>query len=926
MSDIDHNISYAQYLSFILRRWGGRVIHHQPCRAIGTLLRAAALAAFPALATGGQAAAQQQSTSSVRPTIPPTVVAAYAEHGAPRLDGRLDDAIWQQSTRISEFTQVEPQDGAAPTERTEVLVAYDDAALYVAARMYSSGPHGVTGRLGRRDSYTSSDLFTVVIDSYHDHRTAFRFRVNPKGVRSDDVTANDDEEGDESWDPVWDVATRIDSLGWIAEIRIPFSQLRFSAADEQIWGINFTRLIFAKNEFVRWSWAPNTEQGFASQFGHLNGLRGLEPPRRLELLPYVVTQSDHVQGADPDDPFNDGSVQSVTGGLDLKYGVTSELTLDATVNPDFGQVEADPAVVNLTAFETYFEERRPFFVEGANIFQFGAGSGGFVFGAPELFYSRRVGRSPSRTAFDPEAYVDNPTATRILGAAKLSGKTGGWSIGFLDALTRREYARVQVPGGEQTSEAVEPLSNYGVLSVRKDLREGATGLGFLSTVVVRDLNDPVFTTLRSSAFSGGADFFHRFADNQFAVSGTVSGSYVRGDTLAIAAAQLSSARYYQRPDQDYVSVDRSANGLAGYAASVQLGKVSGNWVYGTDAYAYSPGFEINDAGFQTTTDRIFHGMRVTRRWLSPGTVFRRFSVNSTFAQVWNFGGTAVGRSAYLGAGGQLRNYWQVNLAGEYSFTTRSDKATRGGPLMESPASWSARAVVETDDRKPVTFGIGTAYARNRYGGWGVGVETGLAIRPSGAVSLSLGPAFERTHAMGFYVTQRPDSFAVATYGGRYLFSELEQTSLDLNIRLNVALTPDLSIQLWAQPFLASGDYLGFKELSEPGTFHFLRYGTDGSSTLDFDQDRNVYVADPDGDGPAPPIEFTNPDFSVRSLRSNLVVRWEYVRGSTLFLVWNHGRVGSSTDPTFRAFAQLGDLWQDDAQNTFLIKVNYWLSR
>ena len=887
---------------------------------------APAAAVSVGLSLSAAVSAQQQSAGSARPSIPPAVVAAQTEHGAPRLDGRLDDPVWQQAAPISEFTQVEPEDGAAPSEETDVRVAYDGAALYVGARMYSVDPEGVTGRLGRRDSYTSSDLFTVAIDSYHDHRTSFRFRVNPRGVRFDDVTANDDDEGDESWDPVWDVATRVDSLGWVAEIRIPFSQLRFSAADEQLWGINFTRLIFAKNELVRWSWAPNTEQGFASQFGHLQGLRGLEQPRRLEVLPYVVTKSDHLQGADPNDPFHDGSVQSVTGGLDLKYGVTSDLTLDATVNPDFGQVEADPAVVNLTAFETRFEERRPFFVEGANIFQFGAGSGGFVFGAPELFYSRRVGRSPSRTVFEPDAYVDNPTATRILGAAKLSGKTGGWSIGFLDALTRREHAQIQTPDGERTSELVEPLSNYGVLSVRKDLREGATGLGFLSTMVVRDLSDPALAGLRASAFSGGADFFHRFADNQFAVSGTASGSYIHGDTLAITIAQRSSARYFQRPDQGYVSVDRGATGLAGYAASVQVGKVSGNWVYGTDAYAYSPGFEVNDAGFQATTDRVFHGMRLTRRWLAPGKVFRRFSVNSTFAQVWNFGGTAVGRAAYLGVGGQFKNYWQVNLGGEYNFTARTDKATRGGPLMESPASWSAQAVIQTDYRKPLSLGVASAYARNRYGGWGIFVESGFDIRPSGAVSLSLGPAFERTHAMGFYVTQRPDSFAVATYGGRYLFSELEQTSLDLNIRLNVALTPDLSIQLWTQPFLASGDYMGFKQLAEPGTFHFLRYGIDGTSTLDFDAERNIYVADPDGDGPAPPIEFSNPDFSVRSLRSNLVVRWEYQRGSTLFLVWNHGRAGSSSDPTFRAFSQLGDLWRDDAQNTFLIKVNYWLSR
>jgi hypothetical protein len=886
----------------------------------------AASTAFVAAALGPPLTAQQLSGNGIAPDTPPAMTATRAAPEAPRLDGRLDDPIWQSAAIATGFRQREPHDGEEPTEPTEVRIVYTEEALYVSARLFDSQPDRVVGRLGRRDSYTSSDEFWVAIDSYHDHRTAFCFGVNPAGVRSDEITTNDDPHGDESWDPVWEVAARTDTLGWVAEMRIPFSQLRFSSAEEQLWGINFSRQIFRNNEETVWSWVANTEQGFASQFGHVQGIVGIEAPRRVELLPYVVTQSEFVEGVDPDNPFHDGSTQGVTGGLDLKYGVTSNLTLDATINPDFGQVEADPAVVNLSAFETFFDERRPFFVEGANLFQFGAGSGGFVFGAPQLFYSRRIGAAPSRPAFEPDGYVDNPTATSIIGAGKLSGRTAGWSIGLLDAITAREFARVQVPGSEPESRPVEPLTNFTVASLRRDFRGGSTGIGALGTMVHRDVSDSVFATMGSAAYSGGVDFFHRFGGNQFAVSGTISGSLVRGDSVAILSTQRSSARYFQRPDQDYVAVDPSRTSLAGYATSVQLGKVSGNWVYGTDFYAYSPGFEINDAGFQSQTDRIFHGMRVTRRWLEPGRVFRRFSVTSTFAQQWNFGGTRSFRSLYTGVSGQLRNYWQFSLGGNLNATGMSDKATRGGPLLESPASRSARVWMGTDLRKAVAIAAASNYARSDVGGWEIAVASEVQLRPSSAVRIGFLPGWTRGRSMAFYVTQRRDGTATATYGGRYLFAQLEQTEVDLTVRLDVALSPSLSIQLWAQPFIASGDYTDFKELARPASFDFLRYGIDGASTITFDEETNRYTVDPDGAGEAPVITFDNPDFMVRSLRSNLVVRWEYVRGSTLFVVWNHGRSGGSRDPSFRLGDQLGNLWDDDAQNTLLVKVNYWLSR
>ncbi len=889
-------------------------------QSIGTVALLLGTLSTPITAHAQRLAAGVVSTDPVRATA----VAVRALPEPPRIDGRLDDPAWRSAAVITGFTQVTPRDGSRPTERTEVRILYCDDALYVGARLYDGNPGEIVSRLGRRDGDVPSDGFLVSIDSYHDHRTAFEFGVNPAAVRFDAVTSNDDGHGDYSWDPVWEAATSIDTVGWVVELRIPFSQLRFSAASTE-WGINFYRDIFRKQEHVVWNWTPNTEQGYASRFGHLSGIGEIRQPRRLEVLPYTVASSDYTEGMDRANPFNDGSIYDITGGVDLKYGITSELTLDATVNPDFGQVEADPAVVNLTAFETRFEERRPFFVEGANNFRFGAGSGGFIFGAPELVYSRRIGAAPSRRVLESGGYVDNPAATDIVGAAKISGKTGGWSLGFMDAVTAREYARVQRADGSGTSEPVEPLTNYAVMSLRKDLRQGSSGIGILATSVHRDLENPL-QVLPTAAYSAGVDFFHRFSQNQFAVNGTVSGSHIRGSVDAITRAQRAPARYFQRPDQGYVSLDPVATTMSGYAASIQAGKVAGSWTYGTDVFIRSPGFEINDVGFQQVTDRIFHGIRLGRRWLDPGRVFRNFRIDATWAQNWNLGGTLLSRGAYAGVGGRFLNYWGFNIGVNRGFTARSDKATRGGPLMETPSVWHTNARISSDTRQPVWFSTSGSYARNEYGGWGTEIGSDLTVRPATALSTTIAVRLGKEHAMGFYVMQLTDATAAATFGHRYVFSELVQTSVDVTVRADAAITPNLSVQLYAQPFIASGDYLGFKELAAPSTFTFVRYGQDEGSTLTHNPTTNVYTVDPDGEGPADSFTFANPDFLVRSLRSNLVLRWEYAPGSTVFLVWNHGRSGSAADPTFRAFDGIRKLFGDTQRNTFLVKVSYWISK
>ena len=787
----------------------------------------------------------------------------------------------------------------------------------------ASGHHRrtpISRRLSRRDSFqVFNDVFFVMIDSYHDHLTAFTFGVTPAGERRDMTTSGDGGNRDASWDPVWEAKTTIDSLGWTAEMRIPFSQLRFSAAAEPVWGIQFRRDLRAAGEAVDWSWTPRTESGQASKFGHLLGLRNIPAPRRLEVLPYTSTQARFTQGLDGRNPFDDGSVASWSGGVDLKYGLTSDLTLDAAINPDFGQVEADPAVVNLTAFETFFEERRPFFVEGAGILDFGVRDFGQNF-----YYSRRIGRAPSRLM--DAAYLDQPLSTSILGAAKLSGRTrSGWSIGALAALTGREFAsRADSSGRALPRAAVEPRAGYGIVRLRRDLRSGSSGIGLLGTAVGRDVSDPVFAFLRSSAFTGGFDFFHRFGRNGFEIRGGLGGSYIRGDTAAINLVQLSSSRYFQRPDQDRVRFDSTRRSLSGLAGELNVAKISGDWLFSLNGNVSSPGLELNDAGFQTQGDRVKLTGRVNRRWVRPGAIFRSFEANAGGGDNRNFEGTNVGRYLEAEINGEFLSFWGFRLRASRGFRAFDDRATRGGPTIVKPASWDVSGGGRTDGRKAVSVGFGGGYQVDEEGRWSVNVGPELTLRSGGAVSVSVNPGYSRGHESAFYIGTVPDPTATNTFGARYLFSALDQNTLSVTTRVNVLLSPNLSVQLFAQPFVATGRFDGYGDLRRARTFAFRPLGTEGS-TIDYDPALALYTVDPDGTGPAAAFAFTNPDFRIRSLRSNLVVRWEYRPGSTLFVVWNQNRAFQATDPRFRALRDLGAIFSDDQQNVFLVKANYYFS-
>ncbi len=882
----------------------------------------ALLASAPVL--HAQSASSPDAPGSRTAAAPPEIQAVVAERID--IDGRLDEATWQRGTAASEFTQVEPRDGAPPSQRTSVRVAVTSGDLYIAARLYDTSPDAIVARLDRRDSQTNSDAFTVSIDSYHDHRTAFQFGVNAAGVKFDGTTSNDAQDADASWDPVWEVATRIDSEGWTVEMRIPLSQLRFVSDSTSTWGVNFERYIRRTGETGRGAWVPNSETGFASRFGHLDALGDLAAAQRnrLEIMPYSVVQGDFDTAADKANPFFDGSSGGVQLGADFKYGVSNSVTLTGTINPDFGQVEADAAEVNLTVVETYFNERRPFFVEGANLFRFGAGSSGTIFGSPQLFYSRRIGRPPSAGAPGDAEFSQVPEVTQILGAAKLSGRIAGWSVGLLDAVTAKETARFRLPTEDSDESVVEPLTNYSVLSLRRDLRGGRTGLGIMGTSVVRDIDEPSLNFLRETAHTAGLDFYHRFGRNQYAISGTLSGSRITGDSIAIASAQRSSARYFQRPDQDYMKYDPSARDLSGYAVSASGGKVAGSWLIGSDFFATSPGFEINDVGFQQAADRIFMGGRLTRRWLTGVGPFRYAQSYFNVSRTWTYDHTRVGAGVFTGVYAQLRNLWSASIDFSRNQAFQSDRMTRGGPLLLIPPQWQLSGQVTTDSRRRATAYAYGSVRENDSGGHGETAGLGITFRPSSAITLSADPGYSNTHTKGGYLFAYGDPTAVATYGRRHLMSDLDQTTFDVTLRSDLALSPVMSLQFYAQPFTSAVDYTVFKSFERPRKLDFLEYGTNGS-TLVYDAAARTYRLDADGSGPSPEVAFGDPDFRLRSLRANLVLRWEYRPGSTVYLAWAHGRSMISESPEFDVGSDFSSLLRDDQRNRIVLKVSYWFN-
>jgi len=869
-----------------------------------------------------------------------------------QVDGRLDEAVWSQAVPITDFIQELPLEGQPSTQRTEVRVAYDDDAVYVGATLYDDQP--LTPRMTRRDQGGGDfDFLIVSFDSFHDHETSYQFRVNPSGSYRDAVSGGGGGGGgfggggggggggDSSWDPVWSRATEVSAQGWSAEMRIPFSQLRFSRDAEQVWGIHVERNVHRTQERTVFPFIPTLERGGPSRYAHLAGIAGVEPGRRLELLPYVTARGEYLNLTSPSgitfgNPFRSGSDEFGDAGVDFKYRLTSNVTLDATVNPDFGQVELDPSVINLTDFETRYEERRPFFVEGADIFNFGEGGPmGSTGRPPQLLYSRRIGRAPQGGVPSTAVFSDVASTTTILGAAKVTGRTrDGWSIGLLEAVTGEESARYVDASQLEDEAVVEPLSNYLVGRVRRQINGGNTRFGTIGAVVNRSLSGTgLDARLHSGAYSGGVDFTHEWSNRTYRFSTAFTASHVAGDSLAILRTQRTSTRYYQRPDAWHLDLDPSARSLDGYYFMFDLVKQAGAFTAKTAMSFASPGYEVNDLGFQSASDRIMFDTNFQYQQPVPGRILRSWNVRGSPDFTLNYAGDWVHREMNGNFNLTFLNYWSVGARLNYNPRNDDDRLTRGGPIAKTPERWSGQANLSSDSRRAVVGRFNYDWSSDEAGGWHHDFGLNLTANPSEQITLRFGPGYRHQFGTAQYVTTVDDALAANTYGRRYLFADLDQTTLSLETRMDVTLSPAVSLQLYLEPFISTGDYQGLKEFARRRAFEFLEYGQD-IGTLAQATTGN-YTVDPDGAGAAPSFNVTNRDFSYRSLLGNAVLRWEWRQGSTLYLVWQQRRIDSvtnrgpaGTDPwvgDFDTGRDFGDMFGAKADNIFAIKVNYWLN-
>ena len=860
-----------------------------------------------------------------KPDAPKAVLAYKIKDLSIKLDGKLTEPIWKREP-IKDFIQQDPKEGAPATEKTEVWIAYDEDNLYVAAHLYDDKPDSIDVSLARRDGYSNSDWFGFYVDAFNDKSTGNYFGVNAGGTLVDGVLYNDSWD-DETWDGVWEAKTSVDNTGWYVEMKIPFSQLRFKEADHMTWGINFTREIKRNNEKSFYVMVPKKESGFVSRFASLEGLDGIKPKQRLEILPYAVQKAQYLVH-DANDPFYKSSQYKTSFGADLKFGIGTNLNVDATLNPDFGQVEVDPAVINLSASESYFEEKRPFFIEGSNNFMFGIGginnNWGFNFSWPELFYSRRIGRSPNGSTSSAD-FTKYPGETRIIGAAKLTGKLDDkTTIGAISAVTERTFATLY-NNSIQTKEEVEPLTHYGVFRTKREFNGGNQSLGFMFTTVNRGLNEnDLKNHLTKNAFTYGFDGYTFIGEKkEYALAAAVVGSYINGSKEALQVVQQQPYRYFQRPDATNAIFNPSLTSLSGLYGRIMLNKQQGNFYLNAALGAVSPGFEYNDLGYQWMADRLNGHIVLGYRWFEPDNIFRKKMIYVSHVRSYDFEGNLLNNFLWFNSSFTFMNYWTVGINGSYNFESLNRTATRGGPLVTQPSGHQINFNVYSDGREKIIFDISTSYAADKLGGEFKSVGFNVQWKPNTQMNFSIGPELDLNDDNRMWVGNFNDPAATNTYGTRYVFATIAQKTLSANIRLNWTFTQTLSLQLFLQPLFAVGDYNKFKELALPRTTSLNEYGKNGSS-ISYNTGDGVYTVDPDGNGPAQAFQFGNPNFNYKSLRGTAVLRWEVMPGSILYLVWSHDQSNLDDPGNFSLGRDWKNLFNSDGNNVLAVKFSYWL--
>ncbi len=839
----------------------------------------------------------------------------------PVIDGQENDECWAMVDWGNEFIQRTPKENVSPSQQTSFKILYDHNNLYVFIRAHDSLPSKINRRLTRRDN-EDGDRVTIEIDSYFDQQTAFSFTAMASGTKGDALVSQDGESNDGSWNPVWYLKTTIDNQGWCAEMKIPFSQLRFGKKTEHIWGIQISRILFRNEEQSAWQFIPKGSPGRVHLFGELHGINNIKPIRQIELMPYAVAKTELYE-KEEGNPFLDGKSSSISAGFDGKLAVTNDFTLDLSVNPDFGQVEADPSEVNLTAYETYFSEHRPLFVEGKNIYEFQPSSTIVInnFSSDNLFYSRRIGRYPQLTPeISDSEHLKMPESTRILTALKLSGKTRkGLSVGLLESVTANEKAKIENEGVYR-KESVEPLTNYFVARVQQDFNKGETTLGGIFTAVNRDIENPALDFLHTAAYTGGIDFKHSWKERTWYFAGNMEFSNVQGKPTALISTQQSSARYFQRPDAKHISVDSTLTSMSGYGSTLKFGRQSKKVIqFETSFTVRSPGLEFNDLGYMRYSDFFHHGSWIAFYKRDPFAIFNNLYINTNYWMYWDYSGKHTTTLFNTNWHAEFKNRWYLNTNITRETKHISNDLLRGGPSFHLPGSIEGNLNVFTDQTKKIWMyvgnyrGFGDQKSYTAYDYYG-----GIVAQPMNALSVSIEPDYLILNTQLQYAQ-------TVDYADekRYIFAEMDQKTLLMTIRLNFTINPELSVEYYGQPFVSAGKYTKFKKVTVPDAskyddryhiFNPQEISQNGEDGYDVDENHD-HSTD---------YTFDNPDFNFQQFRSNLVIRWEYLPGSTLFLVWSQGRTNSATDGSFSYANDIQDLFSTKANNVFLIKLSYWL--
>jgi hypothetical protein len=856
----------------------------------------------------------QQDTVPKQTSTPkqPVYTTSRLVTAKPVIDGKLDDECWTKGTWAGNFRQWLPDEGAKPSYPTDFNVQYDDRNLYVAIRSHDGEPNKILRQAGVRDEF-AGDMAGINFDSYHDYRTGFEFTVTAWGQKIDLVLFNPNN-WDLNWNPVWKVKTGMEDSAWVAEYEIPLSQLRYSGNAEQVWGLHLWRWISRLQEESDWEIQSKTGPGILFNFGELHGIKGLKKSRRLEIMPYTLGEFKTMK-KEQGNPFTDkGKAWAGNLGLDAKIGISSNFTVDLTINPDFGQVESDPSVMNLTAFETFYEEKRPFFLEGLTIFD-------YKFDNQNLFYSRRIGHAPSRSVSpNDNLFVNSPDKTSILSAIKLSGTTSkGLSVGVIQSVTANEFARLSDKDGNRTSTKVEPLTSYTVARIQKGYNAGNTVVGGILTATNRAIEDNEFETLSSAAYTGGLDLRHHWKDKEFYLDARLIGSYIDGSKDAIAALQKSSARYYQRPGANYLKYDTTATQLSGWGGKLQIGKGSkGRWKYSTGATWLSPGLELNDLGYMNTADELNQQNEISYLINQPVSIFRTYNIDLEQFNTWNFNGSYLGSGAHLSFSAEFKNQWGFATNIIYHSKRLDTKILRGGYDMMMPRSITSFGSLNTNTSKKLIARLSYSYeSTGNNSATSYQIQPGISYRPVNNLKIELTADYIENHDKLQYVTTNYD-----IPGNRYILGTIDQKTFGVTFRIDLNLTPEFSIQYYGSPFVSRGSYSQLKFITDPENKVFGdRFAVYPDQVLT----GGAYQVYDYLSGPRIDYTIDNPDFNFHEFRSNLVAKWEYRLGSFVYLVWSSERSGY----TNASKASIGDSYKQlrsiFPNNIFLIKLNYWFS-